>query len=261
MALTFVDTHTHIFVDEFNGDRHQVIERARQAGVRLMVMPNIDSKSVDSLLHTANQYKGYCIPLMGLHPTSVKDDYEQELEVVEKSFKQNAFYGVGEIGIDLYWDKTFIEQQKVAFRHQLKLAKRMGLPVVIHSRNSFDEILEIVDQEMDSTLKGVFHSFSGTLAHYQHIVHYKSFMVGIGGVVTYKNGGVDKIVEHMDINHILLETDSPYLSPVPVRGKRNESSNIVYVAQRVAELLGVDLKDVADITTKNALALFSLDSI
>lgn len=261
MALTFVDTHTHIFVDEFNGDRHQVIERARQAGVRLMVMPNIDSKSVDSLLHTSNQYKGYCIPLMGLHPTSVKDDYENELEVVEKTLKQKAFYGVGEIGIDLYWDKTFIEQQKVAFRHQLKLAKRMGLPVVIHSRNSFDEILEIVDQEMDSTLKGVFHSFSGTLAHYQHIARYKSFMVGIGGVVTYKNGGVDKIVEHMDINHILLETDSPYLSPVPVRGKRNESSNIVYIAQRISELLHVDIKDVADITTKSALTLFSLDSI
>jgi TatD DNase family protein len=259
VALNLVDTHTHIFLNDFDGDRQRVIARARDAGVQFMVLPNIDSTSVDALLGVANEFSGYCMPLMGLHPTSVKEDFENELALVENHFAQHKFWGVGEIGIDLYWDKTFLDQQKLAFRHQLKLAKNYGLPVVIHSRNSFDEILEIVDQEIDPTLKGVFHSFSGTLSNYHHIMEYQTFKIGIGGVVTYKNGGVDKVVEHMDLQSIVLETDSPYLSPVPMRGKRNESANLTFIALRVAQILQLEVEQVAEITTQNAVSLFSLD--
>jgi len=248
-------------VSDFDGDRLKVISRAKESGVGMMVLPNIDSSSVDALLGVANLHKGYCIPLMGLHPTSVKENFEDEVALVEKLLVEHKFYGVGEIGIDLYWDKTFLDQQKVAFRHQLKLAKKYTIPVVIHSRNSFDEILEIVDQEIDSTLKGVFHSFSGTLSNYHHIMDYQTFKIGIGGVVTYKHGGVDKVVEHMDLQSIVLETDSPYLSPVPLRGKRNESANIVLIAQRVAEILNLEVEEVARVTTENAISLFSLDCL
>ena len=248
-------------MSDFDGDRLKVISRAKESGVRMMVLPNIDSSSVDALLGVANLHKGYCIPLMGLHPTSVKENFEDEVALVEKLLVEHKFYGVGEIGIDLYWDKTFLDQQKVAFRHQLKLAKKYTIPVVIHSRNSFDEILEIVDQEIDSTLKGVFHSFSGTLSNYHHIMDYQTFKIGIGGVVTYKHGGVDKVVEHMDLQSIVLETDSPYLSPVPLRGKRNESANIVLIAQRVAEILNLEVEEVARVTTENAISLFSLDCL
>jgi TatD DNase family protein len=171
---------------------------------------------------------------------------------------KHKFHGIGEIGIDLYWDKTFFEQQKVVFRHQLKLAKKHNLPVVIHSRNSFDEILSIVDQENDSSLTGVFHSFTGNLDHFHHIISYGGFKVGIGGVVTYKNGGVDKLISQMDVTNIILETDSPWLSPVPKRGHRNESQNLIYTAQKVADLLNLPLEEVARITTKNALDLFKI---
>ncbi len=258
--MKFIDTHTHIFSEEFNSDRKESIARAKEAGIQCMVMPNIDGSSIASLLAVASEFPGYCFPLMGLHPTSVKENFEKELDIVEKEFSIKKYYGVGEIGIDLYWDKTHVEQQKVAFRHQLRLAKKLQLPVVIHSRNSFDEILEIVDSEIDSSLSGVFHSFTGTLENYEHIVKYNSFMVGIGGVVTYKNGGVDKVLANMDINKIVLETDSPYLSPVPMRGKRNESANIVFIAKKIAEVLNVSVEEVASSTTSNALKLFDLTS-
>jgi len=257
--MDFIDTHTHIFIDDFDVDRQSAINRAKEVGVKCMILPNIDSSSIEQLLSVTDLYDGYCLPLMGLHPTSVKKNFEQELALVEDQLGKNKFWGIGEIGIDLYWDKTFFEQQKVAFRHQLKLAKKHELPVVIHSRNAFDEILEIVDQEVDESLKGVFHSFSGSLSNYQHIMSYKSFMVGIGGVVTYKNGGVDKVLKDMNIQSILLETDSPYLSPVPLRGKRNESANIVHVARKVAEILNLPVENVAQATTQNAIKLFSLD--
>jgi TatD DNase family protein len=253
----FIDTHTHIFASEFNHDRKQTIERAKSVGVKCMVMPNIDSSSIDSLLKVSAEYENFCLPTMGLHPTSVKNNFEQELSVVESHLMTSKFYGVGEIGIDLYWDKTHFEEQKIAFRYQLKLAKKLKLPVIIHSRNSFAEIFEIVDQENNSDLRGVFHSFTGTLSDYNHIVNYGGFMVGLGGVVTYKNGGVDKILKSMNLDHILLETDSPYLSPVPQRGKRNESANIIFIAKRVAEIFEIDIEQVADVTTKNANSLFS----
>lgn len=257
--MNIVDTHSHIYLHDFDQDRHQVIVRAKQAGVSCIIMPNIDSTSIDSLTMVANQYKGYCIPLMGLHPTSVKDNFEQELLIVEKHLSTKNFYGVGEIGIDLYWDKTHITQQREAFRFQIRLAKKIGLPIVIHSRDAFHEIFEIIDKENDKSLKGVFHSFSGTFEQYMHVLSYGGFKVGIGGVVTYKNGGLDKVVEQMNIEHIVLETDSPYLSPVPMRGKRNESSNLTYIANKVAAIMNIPVERVAEITTKNARDLFLIE--
>jgi TatD DNase family protein len=257
--MQLVDTHSHIFAAEFCHDLTDVIGRAKDAGIIYMVLPNIDSSSISALHSVTNQFPNFCLPCMGLHPTSVNSNVENELQIVEHQLNKQDYIGIGEIGIDLYWDKTFLEQQKLAFRHQLKLAKKFHLPVIIHSRNSFDEIFEIVDQENDSSLRGIFHSFSGTLEHYKHIVEYGGFMIGIGGVVTYKNGGIDKIINEMGINHIVLETDSPYLSPIPHRGKRNESSYIVYVAQKIAEIKDIPIEQVAKVTTQNACKLFQIE--
>jgi TatD DNase family protein len=254
--VRFVDSHSHIFANEFNHDRSLAIERAKFVGVKYIVLPNIDSSSVDALLKTTQEFPNFCLPTMGLHPTSVKENFEQELVIVEQNLAKTKFYGIGEIGIDLYWDKTHIEEQKIAFRYQIQLAKKLKLPVIIHSRNSFPEIFEIVDQENNADLKGVFHSFTGTLNDYNHILSYGGFMVGIGGVVTYKNGGVDKVVKSMNLEHILLETDSPYLSPVPKRGKRNESANIIHIAQKVSDILEINIEQIAEATTSTANSLF-----
>ena len=257
--MIFIDSHSHIFVEDFNIDRKEVLERAADAGIKYHILPNIDSKTTPQLLATAEEFPSSCFPLIGLHPTSVKDDFEDELAHVEQMIQNYSFFGIGEIGVDLYWDKTFIEQQKIVLRHQLKLAKRLDLPVVIHSRNSFDEIFEIVDQENDSSLKGVFHSFTGRYNQYLHIKEYGGFKVGIGGIVTYKNGGVDKVVEKIDLADIILETDSPYLSPIPKRGQRNECQNLIYTAQKIAEIKRVPIEEIAEITTLNSAKLFKIN--
>jgi len=256
--MIFVDSHSHIFDKDFDLDRAEVIASASALGVKYHILPNIDSTYSDRVLETSNAFKDSCFPLIGLHPTSVCDTYEAELAHVEQMLQITKYYGIGEIGIDLYWDKTFFEQQKAAFRYQLKLAKKLNLPVVIHSRNSFDEIFEIVDQENDTTLRGVFHAFTGSIEQYQHIVDYGGFKVGIGGIVTYKNSGLDKVVANMNISQILLETDSPYLTPVPKRGQRNESQYLIFVAQKISDIMGVSLEEVARITTKNSFELFNI---
>ncbi len=255
--MILIDSHSHLFLEEFNSDRVGVLKRADEVGVGYHVMPNVDSSTSKQLIEVSEKFS-QCFPLMGLHPTSVKSDFELEIDHVEQMLSKFSFFGIGEIGIDLYWDKTYIAEQKVAFRHQLNLAKRLNLPVVIHSRNSFDEIFEIVDQEIDSRLRGVFHCFSGTIDQYKHIQEYRSFKVGIGGVVTYKNSGLDNVLKHVDIKNILLETDSPYLSPVPVRGKRNESYNLIYIAMKIAEILGMPVQDVAKQTFENTQEIFKL---
>ena len=255
-----VDTHSHIFVQEFDLDREQTIARAAEVGVQKFILPNIDSSSIPRLLETSQAFPSVCFPLMGLHPTSVGKDFEKELEVVEDWLTQHKFYGIGEIGIDLYWDKTYVEQQKEAFAYQIRLAKKHNLPIVIHARNSFDEIFEVLDKENDSALRGVFHSFTGGEKEYKRIMSYGGFILGLGGVVTYKNGGVDKVVPLMDTSEIILETDSPYLSPVPNRGKRNEPANLIYTAKRVADLLNVDIQHLASATTANAIELFGITS-
>lgn len=256
--MIFVDSHSHIFDKDFDSDRAAVIARAADAGIMYHILPNIDSTYSERVLEVARTYKGICLPLIGLHPTSVNIDFENELAHVERMLEKETYFGIGEIGIDLYWDKTFVEQQKIAFRHQLKLAKKLKLPVVIHSRNSFDEILEIVDQENDLNLRGVFHAFTGTLNQYNHIIGYGGFKIGIGGIVTYKNGGLDKVVAEMDLSHIVLETDSPYLTPAPKRGQRNEGQNIIIIAQKISEILSIPMEEIANITTQNSFELFNI---
>ncbi len=256
--MQLIDTHSHIYLNDFDGDRAEVVSRAIKSGVEKAILPAVDSTTHGALLQTAAQFPHFCLPLMGLHPTSVKANYKEELAQVEDLFTKQKFYGIGEIGIDLYWDKTFIEEQKIAFTHQVRLAKKLRLPIVIHTREAFPEVLSIIDNENAPELTGVFHSFSGGIDEYNRIASYGGFKVGIGGVVTYKNSGLDRVVAQMDINHIVLETDSPYLSPVPHRGQRNECANISYVAIKIADILGLSVSKVAEVTTENACSLFKI---
>jgi len=255
--MHFIDTHTHIFLPEFDSDREQVVKSALKSGVDRMLLPNVDSSTTQSLLFLADSYPEFCLPMMGLHPTSVKENYTQELEQVEDWLKKRKFYAIGEIGIDLYWDETFKREQEEAFRYQIELAKKYELPIVIHARNSFDEIFRILEQEIDEKLFGVFHAFTGNDHQAKQIIDW-GFKIGIGGIVTFKNAGLDKVVNNIDINQIVLETDSPYLAPVPKRGKRNESAYVLYIAQKIAEVKGMSIEEVAAVTTQNAKKVFGL---
>ena len=251
-----VDTHTHLYADEFNVDRTQIIEHAIQNGVGRMYVPNIDSKSIVGLFNLAKEFPENCFPMMGLHPCSVNNKYSDELKVVEHWLEKKKFYAIGEIGIDLYWDKTFLNQQKDAFKRQIEMAKKHKLPIVIHTRSSFNETYEIVKEMKDENLKGIFHCFSGTSEDAEQIISLGGFKIGIGGVLTFKNSGLDKVVEQIDMKHLVLETDSPYLAPVPHRGKRNESSYIKIIAHKLAEIKNVSVEKVGEITTQNALEIF-----
>jgi len=266
--MTLTDTHTHLYLKEFDHDRDRVIENAMQLGVKRFFLPNIDSSSIDDLLALTNAYPENCFPMMGLHPCSVKENFEEELALVEDwlssasakatADKKSKFYAIGEIGIDLHWDKTFFKQQEAAFRKQIELAKKLKLPIVIHSRNSFDEIFNIIDDLNDDDLKGIFHCFSGTPEQAEKIIAYGGFKLGIGGVVTFKNAGLDKIVSQIDVKHIVLETDAPYLAPAPHRGKRNESAYLLHIAQKVADLYNISVEEIAEITTDNSKAIYGI---
>ena len=253
MVLT--DTHTHLYLDAFEKDRDEVVENAIAKGIRYMLLPNIDSSSVDGLLDLCRQFPENCFPMMGLHPTSVKDNYPEELEIVRSWHERSRFYAVGEIGIDLYWDTTRLKEQEDAFRQQIKIARSHNLPVVIHTRNSFDEIFRIIDEEYEPGLKGVFHCFTGNLEQARKIRSW-GFKLGIGGVVTFKNSGLDKVIQELELEDIILETDAPFLAPVPYRGKRNESAYIIFIAERVATLKNSNIEEVAAVTTSNARELF-----
>ena len=255
--MQFIDTHTHIFLPEFDSDRDQVINNAQKSGVEKILLPNVDSTTIKHLKSLVDKYPDFCLPMIGLHPTSVNENYTNELKLVEDHLETGRYVAVGEIGIDLYWDKTFKEQQEKAFRYQIDLAKKYNLPIVIHARDSFDEIFKIMDDVIDENLSGVFHAFTGNEKQAERVVEW-GFKIGIGGIVTFKNSGLDKVVNNIDINHIVLETDSPYLAPVPKRGKRNESAYIVYIAQKIAEIKNIPLEVVAQITTNNAKQLFKL---
>jgi TatD DNase family protein len=252
-----IDTHSHIYSTDFIQDLDEVIQRAYSNDVRKIILPNIDSSSVKNLLNLADTYPHICFPLMGLHPTSVNHDYQEELQVVEYWLKKRSFYGIGEIGIDLYWDKSFLEEQTEAFRFQLDLARQYKLPVVIHVRDSFDEVYQVLLEVKDENLTGVFHSFSGTVEQARLITDL-GFKIGVGGVVTFKKSGMDQVIQLIDPSHLILETDSPYLTPVPFRGKRNESSYLVYIAQKIADLHQMAVGDIAKITTENARILFGI---
>lgn len=252
-----IDTHSHIYSTDFIHDRDEVIQRAYSNDVRKIILPNIDSSTVKNLLDMVDSYPHICIPLMGLHPTSVNNDYKEELQLVEFWLKKRKFYGIGEIGIDLFWETAFLEEQTHAFRLQLELARQYELPVVIHVRDSFDEVYKVLVETNDKKLVGVFHSFTGTYEQAQLIIEL-GFKIGVGGIVTFKKSGLDQIISKIDPSHLILETDSPYLTPVPFRGKRNESSYIVYIAQKIADLHQMTVGDIAKITTENARKLFGI---
>ena len=252
-----VDTHSHIYSEDFSNDLEEVIQRAFENDVRKIVLPNIDSSSVKKMLDLTDRYPQICYPLIGLHPTSVNDDYEEELELMEFWIKKRKFYGIGEVGIDLYWDKTFIAEQTDAFRRQIVLAKKYELPVVVHVRESFDEVYAVLQSEKNAHLTGVFHSFTGT-ADQARLVVDMGFKLGINGIITFKNNGLDQVLAQIDPSHILLETDSPYLTPAPFRGKRNESSYLIYVAQKVAGIYQLSVAEIARITAENSEKLFKI---
>jgi len=252
-----IDTHSHIYSTDFINDLDEVIQRAYSNDVRKIILPNIDSSSVKNLLNLVDTYPHICIPLMGLHPTSVNQDYKEELQVVEYWLEKRKFFGIGEIGIDLYWEKSFLEEQIHAFRFQLELARKYKLPVVVHVRDSFDQVYQILKEVNDPNLTGVFHSFTGTIEQADLIIGL-GFKIGVGGIVTFKKSGLDQVVRQIDPSHLILETDSPYLTPVPFRGKRNESSYLLYIAQKIADLHHMTVGDIAKITTENARKLFGI---
>ncbi|MCL6103280.1 MAG: TatD family hydrolase [Bacteroidetes bacterium] len=251
----FVDSHSHIYSSDFSLDRDEVITRALEAGVERIVLPNIDSSSIKPLLDLTDTLPGVFFPLAGLHPTSVKDDFRKELQILEYWLGKRKFWGIGEIGIDLFWDKSFLEEQIEAFNTQIGWAKERDLPVVIHVRDSFPEVMEQLRKAYTPGLRGVFHSFTGNLEQAEQIIDL-GFKIGINGIITFKNSDLGETVKKIDPKHLLIETDSPWLAPVPHRGKRNECSYVVIVAAKIAELQGITLEKVARITSWNAKILF-----
>lgn len=258
MAHYLIDTHSHIYLEEFDKDRKDIVFNAHKAGVKKILLPNIDSTTVEPMLALSKKYPHNIFPMMGLHPTSVEDDFEDEILKIEEQLKNEKYYAIGEIGIDLYWDKTFIEEQIIAFEKQIDLALKYKLPIVIHARDSFDEIFEILDRKNTNELTGVFHSFTGTLEQAQKIINEYQFLLGINGIVTFKKSHLPEVLKSIDLKNILLETDAPYLAPEPKRGKRNESSYLFYTARKVADIYGIDMKTISEETSQNAIQLFNL---
>lgn len=249
------DTHTHLYSDAFSEDRSETMQRAIDAGVERFFIPAINSSYTEAMYDLEKNYPDNVFLMMGLHPTSVKEDYNEELAHVEAQFKERSFYAVGEIGIDLHWDISTLEIQKIAFKKQIQLAKKYKLPIVIHCRNAFDEIFEVLEEEKSEDLFGIFHCFTGDFHQAQKAISY-NMKLGIGGVVTFKNGGIDKFLKEIPLEHIVLETDSPYLAPSPYRGKRNESSYLSHICKKISEIYQVSEKEIARITTENSKAVF-----
>lgn len=255
MILT--DTHTHLYSEAFDEDRKLVVERAMEKGIQRFFLPAIDHTYTGAMLELVDRYPDNIFPMMGLHPTHVKEDFREGLAHVDEMLEKRKFYAIGEIGIDLYWDKTFLDQQIQAFEYQIALAKKHGLPIVIHSRDSFDEIFEVLENADPEGLFGIFHCFTGTFEQAQRAIAL-NMKLGIGGVLTYKNGKIDTFLNRIPLEHIVLETDSPYLSPVPYRGKRNESSYLIEIASRLAEVYGLTMEEVAEVTTQNSKKVFGV---
>ena len=255
--MILIDTHSHIYSTDFSEDREAVLERADKAGIRKVLMPAIDSSTHESMMKMEEQFPQKCVAMMGLHPCSVLENYDVELNNAEQFFLKRKFVAVGETGLDFYWDLTYKQQQYEAFQRQINWALQYDIPVVIHSRNSTDECIEMVKKNQDGKLKGVFHCFSGTLEQAQRIIDL-GFYLGIGGVVTFKNAGLDKVLSELDLNNVILETDAPYLAPVPYRGKRNEPAYLSYVVEKLAQIKAKSEEEIAEITTANAQKLFRI---
>jgi TatD DNase family protein len=259
--MNFIDTHTHLYAEEFDPDRDAVIQQAIDKGVDRLLLPAIDKSYYERMMLVIGRHREYCFPMIGLHPTSVKANFREELDFVKETLGKNRekFYGIGEIGIDLYWDKTFINEQTYALNYQLDLAIEYQLPVAIHTRNSFEIAIKMIREKNNPELKGVFHCFSGSVEQAQQAMEL-GFMLGIGGIITYKNSGLQKVMEVTGLTHFVLETDAPYLPPIPYRGQRNESAFIPVIAEKVAEIKNVSVTEVAEITTLNAVTLFKIDN-
>lgn len=250
-----IDTHCHLYSTEFGDEINMVIQRAEAAGVTSFYLPAIDSNTHDAMIGLEEEYPGKCFAMMGLHPCSVKDDFEKELEIINGWLGRRKFAAIGETGLDFYWDKTFVPQQYIALEAQIKLALEYDLPLVLHTRNAMQETIDVIKKYAGTGLRGIFHCFGGTLEEARQIIA-TGFYMGIGGVVTYKNGGLNAVLPHIGVEQIVLETDAPYLSPVPFRGKRNESSYLTYINAAIAAMTGMDREEVAAIATRNAENLF-----
>lgn len=255
--MTFTDTHSHLYSEEFDDDRSQAIERAINAGVSRFFIPAIDSNYIQKSYQLESNFPKNIFLMAGLHPCYVKENYKSELQIIENQLAERKFYAIGEIGIDLYWDKTTIDIQKKAFRIQIQWAKKHKLPIIIHCREAFDEIFEVLETEKSEDLFGIFHCFSGNYQQALQAISY-NMKLGIGGVVTFKNGKIDQFLHQIDINNIVLETDSPYLAPNPYRGKRNESAHLVTIAQKISEIYNISIDEVARITTENSKIVFNI---
>ena len=259
--MRIIDTHSHIYSEEFDDDLDRVIDNARNVGVEKILMPNIDSTSIERLHFVADRFNDYCIPMMGLHPTSVDANWQNELDIIKNQLGKRKYIAVGEIGIDLYWDKTFEEEQKYVFEEQLRWSIECDLPVAIHSRDAIAECITSIEKVGAQNLRGVFHSFGGTEQELHGILNLKNFLLGINGVVTFKNSTLSSVLKQTDISHIIIETDAPYLAPVPYRGKRNESAYTIKVVEKLADIYDLSPDEVGEVTTQNAKELFRLKSV
>lgn len=255
MILT--DTHTHLYSESFNEDRNAMVQRALDNNITRFFIPAIDSTYTKAMYSLEKDFPSHVHLMMGLHPTHVKENFKEELAHVTQQFDERDFIAVGEIGIDLYWDKSTLGMQQEAFRAQIQLAKSKNLPIVIHCRDAFDEVFEILESEKDESLYGIFHCFTGTQEQAQQAIGY-NMKLGIGGVVTFKNGGLDKYLANIPLKHIVLETDAPYLAPTPYRGKRNESSYLITIAEKLADIYNLTVAEIAEVTTENSKDVFGI---
>lgn len=255
--MQFTDTHTHLYLEEFDADRRQVVETALAAGVSRFFLPNIDGTSVLPMLKLADEFPENCFPMIGLHPTSVKENYRDGLAAIECWLSDRKFYGIGECGIDLYWDKTYAVEQEYVFRHHIDLARAYNLPLIVHIRESFNEVIRILKDVNKPDLRGIFHCFSGSTEQAKQAIGF-GFSLGLGGVITFRNNKMQETLKHIDLKHLVLETDAPFLAPDPFRGKRNEPAYIPRIAAKVAEIKGIELAEVAEVTTRNAVRLFGI---
>ncbi len=251
-----IDSHSHIYSEEFDADLDLVIQRSKDMGIEKIIMPNIDSTSLPRMLKTETEYPNFCYATIGLHPTSVKENYLQELEIVKSELERRKYIAIGEIGLDLYWDKTYINEQIIVFKKQIEWALEYNLPIIIHVRDSFRETMEVLSEFKNRGLKGVFHSFTGSIHEANEIIEFGGFFMGINGIVTFKNSNIQDTVKEIGLKWIILETDAPYLTPIPFRGKRNESSYLSFICKYLSINLNVSTEIIVKKTTENCLALF-----
>lgn len=251
-----IDSHSHIYSEEFDEDRIEVIERAKSCGISKIILPNIDSQSLHRMLNLEAEYPNFCYATIGLHPTSVNENYISELEIVKNELERRSYIAIGEIGIDLYWDRTFLKEQVIAFRQQLNWALDYKIPVIIHVRDSFDETMTVLQEFAGKGLAGVFHSFTGSVDDAEKIKGFGGFYLGINGILTFKNSGLGKTVEQIGLENLILETDAPYLTPTPYRGKRNESAYLELICNKMAEIFNKEVAEIVEVTSKNVKNLF-----